>query len=303
MIKIKGGYAPKISYDGTMIATFSSGKIVYVYTIPEFTCILKTKTINHVSDVAFSHDGKLLAIKNTSGTLAVVDIETGEILGKNSMEKQEGYETIFTQNDKYILDFDWDGRIMLLDTKNFTHKVIWESSTHKPYIYYDSYPDKICAIMENAKPDKPCDRGMVMMAEPDFEKELQFCTVQEFEKALPPRFDWKISFGKKINIYLSEGKMIVTDKMFQEIQRIPIPEEFKRIITLLRISESGKYLFLNGDKKAALFELTTMKMLQEFEEEYISEVIFLEDERKIVLGTWSGTYIKDIQTSLNGKEQ
>lgn len=28
MMKIKGGYAPKISYDGTMIATIGRGKIV-----------------------------------------------------------------------------------------------------------------------------------------------------------------------------------------------------------------------------------------------------------------------------------
>lgn len=80
--KIKGD-CKYITDDETLLVSIKNG--VYVYDLQSKKQILQCKPVSHVSHVAVSKDKKLLAAKNTSGTIALISMDSGEELGRNVM--------------------------------------------------------------------------------------------------------------------------------------------------------------------------------------------------------------------------
>ena len=100
--KISGCFEPFITEDESLIATFSRNSI-FVYSLETKKQIQKFKSLSNISFVAISPDKNLIAVKNTSGTIALHYLETGEELFKNPMAKTEGEQFYFTKDRLSIL--------------------------------------------------------------------------------------------------------------------------------------------------------------------------------------------------------
>ena len=94
------------------------GKSIYIYNYETGKKEKVYQILKYPSEIAFSNDSSLLAIKNTSGHIAVINILTDEVVCKNKMHNVEGCELYFSPDDKYIITGDWKGNIMMLNIKD-----------------------------------------------------------------------------------------------------------------------------------------------------------------------------------------
>ena len=289
-----------ISDDEKLIATSNGRNGIYVYDLETLKPVLKTKTVSYVGYVAVSPDRKRVAAKNTSGLLALLSMETGEEICRNKMAESEGYLMTFTDDSKYVLDLDHWGRTMLLDTQNqfsmldegFKDK---DGNTLFSYLHYDRFSRNIYKIVDRGHGYK-CAAAMVTPADKDH---ISYKVIREFQGPAPNHL-MGISFCKEKNYYLTSDKkqIVATDKNFQEIERIPLPfkdEEAYRYIRKIWVSPGEKYAFISmGGTDSALFELSSMKLVREFEYDSMADFKMIEKDSKYIISTWLGTYIGNI---------
>ena len=289
-----------LSDDEKLIATSNGRNGIYVYDLETLNPVLRTKTVSYVGYVAVSPDRKLVAAKNTSGLLALISMETGEELFRNKMAESEGYLMTFTDDSKYVLDLDHWGRTMLLDTENqfsildegFKDK---DGQTLFSYLHYDRFGRNIYKIVDRGHGYK-CAAAMVTSADKDH---IDYKVIREFQGPAPDHLKG-ISFCREQNYYLTSDKkqIVVTDKDFQETGRIQMPfkdEEAYRYIQKVLISPGEKYVFISlGGTDSALFELSSMKLVREFEYGSLADFKMIEDDRRYIISTWNGTYIGEV---------
>ena len=289
-----------ISDDEKLLAMSNSRNGIYVYDLETLKPVLKTKTVSYVGYVAVSPDRKRVAAKNTSGLLALLSMETGEEICRNKMAESEGYLMTFTDDSKYVLDLDHWGRTMLLDTENhfsmldegFQDK---DGNTLFSYLHYDRFSRNIYKIVDRGHGYK-CAAAMVTPADKDH---ISYKVIREFQGPAPNHL-MGISFCKEKNYYLTSDKkqIVATDKNFQEIERIPLPfkdEEAYRYIRKIWVAPGEKYAFISmGGTDSALFELSSMKMVREFEYDSMADFKMIEKDSKYIISTWLGTYIGNI---------
>ena len=289
-----------ISDDEKLIATSNGRNGIYVYDLETLKPVLMTKTVSYVGYVAVSPDRKRVAAKNTSGLMALLSMETGEEICRNKMAESEGYLMTFTDDSKYVLDLDHWGRTMLLDTENhfsmldegFQDK---DGNTLFSYLHYDRFSRNIYKIVDRGHGYK-CAAAMVTPADKDH---ISYKVIREFQGPAPNHL-MGISFCKEKNYYLTSDKkqIVATDKNFQEIERIPLPfkdEEAYRYIRKIWVSPGEKYAFISmGGTDSALFELSSMKLVREFEYDSMADFKMIEKDSKYIISTWLGTYIGNI---------
>lgn len=315
--KIKGGFTPCVSEDEKLMATTNSRNVVYVYDLENFKLILQVKTVSNVSKVAISPDKKLLAAKNTQGQIAIISMETGEELCRNNMKSREGNQMTFTEDNKALLDFDWDGRTMLLDCETFEYDILdgpTESGVKKlprvSHMQYDKNSNKIYKFIADGLGNSP---GRVMATDAVVTN-IDYKLIQEFPEKLPNHLA-NISMCKIHNYYVNKKnkEVVMTDKQFSEVKRFSLPiqvMESKHLPSSVWISPCEKFMFVdmgrqydpddfNGtfnDAKSLsyLFRLDTMELAQEFDYEYFSSFTMIDDDKRFVVATWQGTYIGEV---------
>lgn len=106
-------YKIKKSPDGRFFATIGNSLTIWnayngkkVYTFSQ---------IKNPSEINFSYDGKLVAVKNTSGKIGLYDQTEMKFLWSIQPTKSEGCEVFFTPDNRYIISADWDGYIYIVD--------------------------------------------------------------------------------------------------------------------------------------------------------------------------------------------
>lgn len=81
------------------------------------------KTITHSCNISFSKNNDLLMVKNTSGEIAIHDINDESKIIKTGIG-YEGSNFLITQNGLSIIDSSWDG-----------HFIIWKTKTGEAEFY------------------------------------------------------------------------------------------------------------------------------------------------------------------------
>ena len=121
--KLAGGFEIFMAEDESLVALISRNT-VYVYDLASKERILAAKTVSNASCAIVSPDKKYIAAKNTSGTLALISMESGLELCRCPMEMCEGEMPFFTLDSRHVIDLDWGGRVMLFDTESKVHTVL-----------------------------------------------------------------------------------------------------------------------------------------------------------------------------------
>ncbi len=315
--KLKCGFTPYITPDEKLLVTVSRNT-AYVYNLEDGKLQQSVKSLSNLSETAVSGDKKLLAVKNTSGMIALISLESGEEIGRCAMERREGETIVFTHDDSGVLDFDWDGRTMLLDCQSVKHRIL-DGPTNvvegrlprTVFMHYDVYSDRIYRFMADEYIGGDI-RGRALVSDADAEN-ISYHTVQEFDNI--PEHGQGLSFCKIHNYYVDWKKnlLIKTDKNFAEISRTELPSEWKtatgKAYDRIWVSEGEKYLFVDfgrlcaaddfkayaaAESLSSLYELDTMEKVADFDYEYVSDFLMFDDDRRFVLATWKGSYLGTI---------
>ena len=116
LLKLGCSYGVRFSPDGTRLAVL--GRDLVLWDVAARQKLWRGKFIAHMSGLAFSPDGGRLAIKSTTGLLAVVDAQTGQLLLNFQNRKDgEGCGPAWSPCGQYIADGGWDGSLRLRDAQ------------------------------------------------------------------------------------------------------------------------------------------------------------------------------------------
>ena len=302
--KIRQGNSLYVTEDETLVVVSNSRNGVYVYNLKGSTSkpVFATKTVSDVACYALSQDKKMLAAKSTSGEIALISLETGEELLRNEMWGKEGYPIVFTNDAKYVLDMDWNGRTMLLDCETNQVSVVdgpnirgRNGYPYVSYMQYDRYSQQIIKIVEKAE---KLSTGVVM-ASSSVPGKIKYRKIRKFKGYVPGWFDG-ISLCKDRNYYYERfnGIIVVTDKQFRELKRCPLPVEFAEFDSTsvhMWVSPCEKYLFLYCRGLSVLYEMKTMKPMLKFEYPFVCDFTMVEEDSKFIISTWQGAYFGDIE--------
>ncbi|MDX2270827.1 MAG: WD40 repeat domain-containing protein [Cyanobacteriota bacterium] len=113
--KLKKSITAVFSPTGGYLAQI--GRRVFVWDVAQCTIVSDFKVISNEIYLAFSGDQKIIAVKNTSGKLAFVDVPSGKIIASSDKSKTytEGGQPQFLIKESLLLDGDWDGVLRLVD--------------------------------------------------------------------------------------------------------------------------------------------------------------------------------------------
>lgn len=289
-----------ISDDEKLVATSNNRNGVYVYDLETARQVFKAKTISNVSYVAISPNKKYLAAKNTSGLLALFSMETGEEICRNKMAETEGYLMTFTDDGKGVLDFDHRGRTMLLDMDNHFRvldDVMEKDNGYPPfaYLHYDRFRKNIYKIVDRGN---GYDTAVALTSAAD-KDHISYKVIRKFSGPAPDHLKG-ISFCRQHIYYLDSDKkhLVVADKDFNETNKLQLPfkgDEAYRALRNLWVSPCEKYFFAYlGGCTSGLFELSSMKLVREFEYDCISDFKMIDEDRRYIVATWEGSYLGEM---------
>lgn len=314
--KIKGGFSLFVTEDEKYLVTTNSRNSVYVYDLKTRKLKFQTKTLSNVSKKVISPDRKVLAVKNTRGHMALILMETGEEIGRTKMEEREGKQMTFTSDGKFVIDFDRDGRTMILNCETMSHEIL--DGPSKRYVselprvahmQYDRYSNQIYKIIADSF---GCSAGRIMVSSLD-PNNIDYKVIREFPDKIPD-FLYGFSLCKAHNYYVDKQtkEFVVTDKQFKEVKRIKLPKQIDKDnsqIYKMWVSPCERYIFIimlhydineftqkkdNFLHFSYLFDLDTMELVQEFDYPYTSDFTMINEDKTFIISTWEGTYIGDI---------
>ncbi|MDN2709064.1 hypothetical protein O0880_06440 [Janthinobacterium sp. SUN118] len=115
-LKLGCSYSVRFSPDGTRLAVL--GRDVILWDVAARSKLWRGKFIAHMSDMAFSPDGSQLAIKSTTGQMAVVEAQSGQLTFNFQNKKDgEGCAPAWSPCGRYLVDGGWDGRLRVRDAQ------------------------------------------------------------------------------------------------------------------------------------------------------------------------------------------
>lgn len=315
--KLKGGFHLFVTEDEKLLVTSSSRNSVYVYDLETFKLKMQTKTVSNVSKNAISPDKKLLAAKNTQGHIAIISMETGEEILRCNMKWREGEQMTFTPDSKAVLDFDWDGRTMLLDCEKNKRMILDgpEECDVKvlPRVAHMQYDHSSNQIYKFVADEWGNSKGRIM-ASPANPENIVYEVIQEFTSVIPDHLKG-ISLCKIHNYYvdMKNKELIMTDKQFAEVKRISLPiqvAESKVSMNKIWVSPCEQYMYIDMGRQydpddfagtfhdakplSYLFKMDTMELVQEFDYDYVSDFTMIDADKRFIISTWQGTYVGEI---------
>lgn len=109
-LKLGTSYSVAFSYDGARLATL--GRDVWVWDLVRRRKIFRAHPFPHPYHADFSPSGDRLAVKSTSGRIAVLSGQTGELVSdfRNSADGQ-GSNVLYSKCGQYLVDGAWNGRL------------------------------------------------------------------------------------------------------------------------------------------------------------------------------------------------
>lgn len=124
-IKLKKSYAIDFSPDDELFATLGRSNC-WVWDIAKRKKISRSPSLFHPSTLKFSPSGNLLAVKNTSGWIFILDPKDCNILKDyHNYHDGEGSNILFSPCGSYLVDGSWSGHINVREVD--TGKIVWST--------------------------------------------------------------------------------------------------------------------------------------------------------------------------------
>lgn len=109
-LRIGTSYSVAFSSNGGRLATV--GRDVCVWDIECRVKITRSRPFSHPSHAGFAPDGGTLAVKSTSGRIAVIAAATGEmVVDFDNASDGEGTNVLFSPGGDFLVDGSWGGRL------------------------------------------------------------------------------------------------------------------------------------------------------------------------------------------------
>ena len=226
-------------------------------------------SLTSCGDLAFSPDGKQLALREVKGRIQVWDTETGKELAQFATRKEDQFKSVFINGFRPGIAFSPDGSTLALVAQDERKSRIelWNPATGLRLCEYEPSAVDILAI--GFSPDG-C---YLVSANADYTVTL-----------------WETATGKPCRRFLVEKALLVMKSMRPgEPRRVIDP---LRMLTCLAVSPDGRTLVAAGtDRTIHFWETHTGRKLRDdcIHRGFVKCLTFTSDGRKLVTGSDDGT--------------
>lgn len=270
--------------------TFYDDKI-YQYKLPELTLIHTFQGIPEILKIALSEKEEKMAVTDTKGTVAVIDLSNGKLLGQNVMEDSEENFVAFIEDDAYVLCADQNGKVMRLDCTDFSSEVLYDFGNEETedivQVLFDPYRNQLIAM----------EYGTENMYVSDY-REISFekKELDGISGCFSDVSDW-FFIGKKCYLNLTEDGELI---FFDQQKRWNVMELHGNTpCSCFCISEDGNYLLVAEGKllrkeKVKVIHLREQKTVAEWKFRWIDSAKFVRNNQYVLIAAYNGVYIKKI---------
>lgn len=308
--KFTSAYEIKKSPDNRYFATI--GGTVAIWDASTGKKITSFGQLKNPSHLNFSNSGKSLVVKNTSGKIALFDMDELKHLKSCTPTKEEGCEIYFTPDDKYLVSADWDGNIYTIDIKGgktkilrsdkavyitkkfltFERKVMQKDRIMYRKLYFDSITNEFIF------------NGSLVWKYPFNKNEPK-----------PVHHEYGMAYNKINRCYATTiignkvNKLLIKDEISDELlyesivyntngQKAPIENvawspDGK---TLALVARTGEYFQDNIYHTVQLFEYPNFNIIGEYKIPFAWFIEFTQDSKQLLIGGDKNSYCFDLNS-------
>lgn len=264
----------------------------------------RLEKLKNPSSVAISLDQKLIAYNNTSGHIAVHNIESGELLLKSECISKEGYDLFFINNDKQIISSTWEGEIFILDIESSRISIVCElpisstniiSSNNNSFIVIGSGLDVNTCFFELVLSEKTSYKELYSTSQ-YWIKGIGYTTLDNEIYLFANSSNFETSAIVKLNTLTNKlcFCFILEDVLGFKGDLLTEYGYF----TSMCISRNGRYLLLGFSNSIIVIDMYNKKHISTTKMNYVSSLHFISSDTKVVIGTWTRIHIIDFSNFL-----
>lgn len=256
--------------------------------------LISFKELKHPDVISFSKKGDLLGVKNTSGKIAIYNLNDMSCLNIIFPTKKEGANLLFTHDDKNIVSADWAGNIYTIDIKENTSEIIKHEQARFTAIEYIEEKDEYIFQSELycISWKYPFSNNKPKILENNVKNENKDRNSEIFYKKKFCKAN-----GYNLVCYRYENYIDVYDERDSLIKRIYTNDVIDKIS--FDWSVDGKYIgIISGNTSESMavriVRFTDEKVIKDYKFEFPCYVEFTQDGKELLIGTWKNGYVIDI---------
>jgi hypothetical protein len=294
---IKSSDQVAFSPNGAMLGTL--GRNLVLWRSPEIEQIAKISTLSNVSYFSFSPDSRQLAVKNTSGRIALVDLSTNTMTADFRNQKDgEGSNFLFADDGAHLVDATWEGShvVRALDGKV-------------------TFREKFDGDMVNDIFRHPDGRYWFRHFRREGKRELLIGRLWPFRRSEFEELTVPIPFFKDA-VFSADGRLLVLsdDEEHFELhlfdfpnmgthKTVRVPKDRVGDSSVLRFSHCGRLLALVGLESQVIVNAATLAVLAKFSIKDAFDVAFSPTHPLMAIGSQSAGEVFDIKPYLKASGQ
>ncbi len=320
LVSVKAGTVPIIqsvlSPDNRLAASgYRNGRVI-VWDVKQDVVLFEETALNDITCIVFSHDCRHFAASSSEGTIAVWNVDSGELIAKNNNHSKRIYQLRFDRSDTRILSGSADESARL-----------WNFQTNEPeLVLRHRLPVSQVIFLTN-------DRLATVESEVDNQQSTLFIWETRDDKEPWASYTYPqqlidLSFDEASNRllgHLRDGRILVWDTGLEKPGEARVVEGFEEVIkvqfdtsenpdgpTLLVATKDGavrQVSLANGETKAELLTGTTINAFA-FDPKHrycavadnVNRVFVwsLDSQATVCSEMWHSNKVSDLQFTENG---
>ncbi len=247
--------------------------------------------------LTISHSGERLAVKSgPSGAIGLYDLASLRLLGATEPPGKEGADPVFTPDDQFIVDADWDGDIRLVNATTLAVTVLRQYPDCMVLdIDHTSGSDHFLFQISPKTIGTPAFSSEVLVDWPyPFDQHAPIEQVTPFRRLGAIRRSPIRGVVAALNGKPEGNEVILLDPTMTQItaQSEVKPNSGSAFRRALAWSTDEQFLVVLRRGKVEILEVATLTVVHEIALEYACFVDFTPDGTALLLGSWqSGYYI------------
>ncbi|TYQ18381.1 UNVERIFIED_CONTAM: hypothetical protein Cloal_0813 [Acetivibrio alkalicellulosi] len=295
--KFKSSYELTLSSDEKHLCRTTRRKTI-IYSAGNFGQVVSFDDIKDPGDIAFSHDSKLLAVKDALGKYSVYDLErySPRSTFKISNNGSQDGKFVFSPDNKSIISvFTSLPDDIIVNTDLETNKTIEIRRFNNCVVYFISYTPEENIYLFSVF-DREKDKDYLIRWQYPFRNDIDeiICS----DKINRWYYIDYCKTKKFYAVYTGEKIFLMSENLQSVIISKDIKDKTNGYNVGMNCSEDGRYIVLTFSECVKIISTSNLETIREFKMPYCHRSEFSKKMNYFLIGTWEQGYVINVSDIL-----